>query len=115
MTETISKTREAWSEFADEFTDIAKEFRRNYEALSEDVEAGTTKSRNSIERATKTVRRALDDLAGTIGQSLSDPAIRGETEEAGEALLKAVGATLSELGAKLQQAAVTQSPPNRER
>jgi len=115
MSETMSKTREAWSELADEFTDIAKEFRRNYEALSETVEGGTTRSRSSIERATKTVRRALDDLADTIGQSLRDPAVRSETEEAGEAFLRAVGATLSELGAKLQQAAATENSPNAER
>ena len=40
-TKSMSRSREAWSEFGDEFTDIAAPFRENDESLSETAEAGS--------------------------------------------------------------------------
>ena len=58
-----------------------------------------------MERAVKTVTSAFEDTATAIGNSLRDPALKEETEEAGARFLRAVGVTLSELGESLQRQA----------
>jgi hypothetical protein len=49
------------------------------------------------------VRAAIEGTAKTIGTSLRDPLVKQETEEAGSALMHAVGVSLSELGDRLQR------------
>lgn len=107
MSETEAKdlgsAREVWAEFGDAFGDIARQFRADYEQVNQTASEGSEKSRRSIQRAVKSIRTALDETARTIGSSLRDPKVRQETEEAGSALLNAVGATLSELGEALRR------------
>jgi hypothetical protein len=99
----MGRSREAWSAFGEEFADIAKRFRDNYESVSETAEAGTDKSRKSIERAVQAIRKAVGDMAEGLTEALRDEKVRAETEEAGSALLNAFGVTLSELGEALQR------------
>jgi hypothetical protein len=94
---------EAWAALGDEFADIGRRFRENYEQVTETASTGTDQSRKSIERAVDAIRTAIGGTARTIGESLRDPKLREETEEAGSALLRAVGVTLSELGQTLQR------------
>ena len=96
-------SREAWAALGDEFADIARRFRENYEQVTETASTGTDESRKSIERAVDAIRTAIGGTARTIGESLRDPKLKEETEEAGSALLRAVGVTLSELGQTLQR------------
>ncbi len=100
---TSSPTREAWAALGDEFADIGKRFREDYEKVSETAVAGSEESQKSIDRAVMAIRGAVSGAAHAIGESLRDPKIREETEEAGSALLRAVGVTLSELGERLQK------------
>ena len=100
---TPSPTREAWAAFSEEFADIGKRFREDYEKVNETAATGSEQSQKSLERAVQAVRGAVSGTAQAIGESLRDPKIREETEEAGSALLRAVGVTLSELGERLQQ------------
>lgn len=95
--------REAWAEFGDAFGEIARQFHQDYEQVSKAANEGSEESQRSIQRAVKAIRAALDETARAIGGSLRDPKVRQETEEAGSALLNAVGVTLSELGAALRR------------
>jgi hypothetical protein len=99
----LSQSREAWAALGDEFGDIGRRFRENYEKVSETAATGSEEARNSLDRAVKTVSEAVRSAANSIGESLRDPKIREETDEAGAALLRAVGVTMSELGANLQR------------
>jgi hypothetical protein len=95
--------REAWAEFGDAFADIGRQFREDYEQVSEGASEGSEESQQSIQRAVKAIRAALDQTARAIGGSLRDPQVKQETAEAGSALLKAVGVTLSEVGEALRR------------
>ena len=97
-----SRSREAWAQFGDAFGDIGRQFHRDYEHVTEAASEGTEQSQQSMERAVKAIRTAIEDTGKTIGESLRDPKVRKETEEAGSALLRAVGVSLSELGETLQ-------------
>jgi hypothetical protein len=101
----MSKTREAWSEFSSEFADIAEKFKANYATVAETAETGSEASRKSIERSVKAIRGAMGSMADALGNALRDPAVKDETEEAGSALLRAFGVTVSEIGEKLQRLA----------
>ena len=98
-----SRSREAWAQFGDAFGDIGRQFHQDYEHVTETASERTEKSEQSIERAVKAIRSAIEDTAKTIGVSLRDPKVKTETEEAGSALLRAVGVSLSELGGTLQR------------
>jgi hypothetical protein len=98
-----SRSRQAWAEFGDAFGDIGRQFHRDYERVTETAGEGTDESQKSIERAVKAVRSAVESTAKAIGTSLRDPKVKQETEEAGSALMQAVGVSLSELGEKLQR------------
>lgn len=99
----LSRSREAWAALGDEFADIGRRFREDYEKVGETATTGTEESQNSIDRAVSAIRQAVAGTAHAIGDALADPKIKQETEEAGSALLRAVGVTLSELGEKLQR------------
>ena len=99
----LNRSREAWAALGDEFADIGRRFREDYEKVSETAATGSEASQQSIDRAVSAIRKAVDGTARTIGESLRDPKIREETQEAGSALLRAVGVTLSELGENLQR------------
>jgi hypothetical protein len=99
----LGSAREAWAEFGDAFGDIARQFRQDYEQVSQTANEGSEKSQRSIQRAVKAIRAALDQTGRAIGESLRDPKVRQETEEAGSALLNAVGVTLSDLGEALRR------------
>jgi hypothetical protein len=102
-----SRSQEAWSKLADQFSQIARQFRQHYERVSADNQPATDKARGSVERAVTTVGKAIEDTARTIDQSVRDPQVREDTGQAGSALLRAVGVTLSELGSALQREADT--------
>jgi hypothetical protein len=110
-TKTVSRSREAWSELGDEFADIARRFRENYESVSETAESGSETSRKSIESAVRAIRKALGDIGDSLGETLRDPKVREETAEAGSALLNAFGVTLTELGEALRRDAEDQTRP----
>jgi argininosuccinate lyase len=99
----LNRSREAWAALADEFADIGRRFREDYDKVGETATTGTEKSQESIDRAVSAVCQAVAGTAHAIGDALRDPKIRQETEEAGSALLRAVGVTLSELGESLQR------------
>ncbi len=99
----LSGAREAWAEFGDAFSEIGRQFREDYEQVSESASESSEQSQQSIQRAVKAIRAALDQTARAIGGSLRDPKVKQETAEAGSALLKAVGVTLSELGEALRR------------
>ena len=101
----LSQSREAWAALGDEFADIGRRFREHYEQVSDTAATGTEESQESLDRAVRAVRQAIDGTAHAIGESLRDPKIREETEQAGSAFLRAVGVTLSELGKTLQHEA----------
>lgn len=101
--EVMGRTREAWSEFGEEFADIGRRFKESYDGISETAEETTEASRDSIERAVRAIRKAVGDLGDSLGEALSDPKVRQETEEAGSKLLNAFGVTLSDLGQALQR------------
>lgn len=105
----MSRSREAWSEFGDEFADIGRQFRENYEALSAAAERGTDKSRKSIERSVRAIRKAVAEMGNSLAETLRDDRVRNESEEAGAALLNAFGVTLSEIGTSLQREAEVSS------
>jgi hypothetical protein len=107
----MSRSREAWAELGREFADIARRFQENYESVSDTVEEGTDESRKSIDQAVEAIRRAVGDLAESLSETLKDPKVRSETEEAGTALVKAFGVTLSEIGETLQRDAKESAPP----
>jgi len=96
------RSRQAWAQFGDAFGDIGRQFHQDYERVTENASEGTEESQKSIERAVKAIRTAIESTGKTIGASLRDPKVRQETEEAGSALMHAVGVSLSELGEALQ-------------
>ena len=108
-----SRSRQAWSQFGDAFGDIGRQFHQDYEHVTEAASEGTEKSQQSIERAVKAILTAIEDTGRTIGESLRDPNVRKETEEAGAALLRAVGVSLSALGETLQADAERERHGNR--
>ena len=99
---TGSTSREAWKQFGDAFGDIGRQFHQDYEHVTDVTGEGTEKSQQSIERAVKAIRSAIEATGRTIGESLRDRKVKQETEEAGTALLRAVGVSLSNLGERLQ-------------
>ena len=108
-----SRSRQAWAQFGDAFGDIGRQFHQDYEHVTEAASEGTEKSQQSIERAVKAILTAIEDTGRTIGESLRDPNVRKETEEAGAALLRAVGVSLSALGETLQADAERERHGNR--
>lgn len=57
------------------------------------------------------VSKAVEDAARTFENAVHDPKVRQDSAEAGSALLRAVGATLSELGAVIQREADDKPTP----
>ncbi len=102
VAKSASQTQEAWAALGEQFADIGRRFREDYERVSTATAAGTDEARSSFEEAVAEVRAAVEGSAKAIGESLRDPKIREETTEAGSALFRAVGVTISELGQKLQ-------------
>ncbi len=100
-----SGSHEAWSTLADQFTAIARQFRQHYERVSTANEPETEAEHGSLQQAVKTVGKTIEDTARAIEDSAHDPKFRQDTGEAGTALLRAVGATLTDLGASLQREA----------
>jgi hypothetical protein len=100
-----ARSQEAWSQLADQFTQIGRQFRQHYERVSAANQPSTDKTQGSVERAVTVVGKAVEDTARTIGSSVRDPKVREDTGQAGSALLRAVGATLAELGVALQREA----------
>jgi hypothetical protein len=132
----FDRTQEAWSALADQFTQIAHQFREHYhrvtagasqvgaqpsdgpagaasagaERVSTDLvgaasvhadPAGT--GPGGTDTADHRVRKAVEDAARAFENAVGDPKLRQDSAEAGSALLRAVGATLSELGAAIQR------------
>jgi hypothetical protein len=100
-----ARSQEAWSQLADQFTQIGRQFRQHYERVSAANQPSTDKTQGSVEHAVTVVGKAVEDTARTIGSSVRDPKVREDTGQAGSALLRAVGATLAELGVALQREA----------
>jgi hypothetical protein len=100
---TLTRSREAWAAVGEEFADIARRFRDDYDRVGDTVAAGTETSQKSLDRAVHAVREAVAGTARAISDALRDPKVKEETEEAGSALLRAVGVTLSDLGESLQR------------
>jgi hypothetical protein len=96
-------SQEAWSKLADQFSEIADTFRTHYHRIAEANQPADPTSQGTVERAVTKVGKAIEDTARTIDQSVRDPKVREDTGQAGSALLRAVGATLSDLGAALQR------------
>lgn len=100
-------SEQAWAKLADQFTVIAKQFRQHYERVSSSPRPEPDKAQGSVERAATVVGKAIEDTARAIDESVRDPQVRQDTTQAGSALLRAVGATLTDLGAALQREAAT--------
>ncbi len=97
-------SQEAWSKLADQFTELADQFRSHYHRVTEaNPPAADPAGKGTVERAVTKVGKAIEDTARTIDQSVRDPKVREDTSQAGSALLRAVGATLADLGAALQR------------
>ncbi len=141
----FDRTQEAWSALADQFTQIAHQFREHYhrvtigasqvgahladagpagadsagaEKVSTDLvgvavvdadPAGTDPG--GTDTADHRVRKAVEDAARAFENAVQDPKVRQDSAEAGSALLRAVGATLSELGAVIQREADGKQTP----
>ena len=104
-----SGSEQAWAKLADQFSSIARQFRQHYERVSASPRPEPEHTQGSVQRAASKVGRAVEDTARAIDESVRDPKVRQETGQAGSALLRAVGVTLTELGAALQREAET--PP----
>jgi ribonuclease E len=103
-------SQEAWSKLADQFSEIAETFRTHYHRIAEANQPADPASQGTVERAVTKVGKAIEDTARTIDQSVRDPKVREDTGQAGSALLRAVGATLSDLGAALQRETDAKTP-----
>jgi len=120
----FDRTHEAWSALADQFTQIAHQFREHYHRVSAgasqigayptDAGPAGTESVDADKvgadpRGTDTaghrVSKAVEDAARAFENAVGDPKVRQDSAEAGSALLQAVGATLSELGTAIQREA----------
>ena len=55
--------------------------------------------------------KAVEDAARAFENAVRDPKMREDSAEAGSALLRAVGATLSELGAAIEREADDKQTP----
>ena len=102
---------QAWSRLADQFALIAQQFQQHYERVSASSRPETEQTQGSIEQLVTTVSKAIENTARTIDESVRDPKVREDSGAVGSALLRAVGATLSELGAALQREANTGKKP----
>jgi len=142
----FDRTQEAWSALADQFTEIAHQFREHYhrvtvgagEAGAHPADAGPAGAEPAgadkvgtdlvgaapvdadvagvdpagIDAAGRRVGKAVKDAARAIENALGDPRVRQDSAEAGSTLLRAVGATLSELGAAIQREADDKRTPH---
>ena len=141
----FDRTHEAWSALADQFTQIAHQFREHYHRVTTGTSqvgvhpadadpagadsAGADKvgtdlvgtapvdadSAGTDPSGTDTtghrVSKAVEDAARAFENAVHDPKVRQDSTEAGSALLAAVGATLSELGAAIQREADDKQTP----
>jgi len=141
----FDRTQEAWSALADQFTQIAHQFREHHHRVtagasqigarpadagpagakspgadkvgtdlvgtaSVDADsAGTNPGRTDT--TGHQVSKAVEDAARAFENAVHDPKVRQDSAEAGSALLRAVGATLSELGAAIQREAGDKQTP----
>lgn len=94
---------QAWAQLADQFNAIARQFRQHYERVTASPHPEPELTQGSVQRAVSTVGKAIEDTARAIDESVHDPKVRQDTGQAGSALLRAVGATLTDLGAALQR------------
>lgn len=102
---------QAWAELADQFAGIARQFRQHHERLKAEPRPDAEPASGPVEQAMRRVGQAIEDAARTIDQSVRDPAVRHESSQAGAALIRAVGATLTDLGAALQRQADPPAEP----
>ena len=102
---------QAWADLADQFAGIARQFRSHHERLKAQPRPDTEPPGGPVEQAMRKVGQAIEDAARTIDESVRDPAVRRDGGQAGSALIRAVGATLTDLGAALQRQADPPPPP----
>lgn len=124
----FDRTHEAWSALADQFTQIAHQFREHHHRVTAGASevgaypanitgadpAGAGKvgtDPGGPDTVGHRVSKAVEDAAQALENAVGDPRVRHDSVEAGSALLRAVGATLSELGAAIQREADDKQTP----
>jgi hypothetical protein len=131
----FERTHGAWSALADQFTQIAHQFREHYHRVTAGASqvgvhpadadpvgadsAGADKVGTDLvgtapvdaDSAGHRVSKAVEDAARAFENAVHDPKVRQGSAEAGSTLLAAVGATLSELGAAIQREAGDKQAP----
>ena len=90
-------SEDPWQRANEEIGDLGRRLRDVYRAVADD--GGP--SEDDIRDAFATLLGAWNQVAGTLGTAMKDPAVRTHLRSAAGALADAVGATVSGLGAEI--------------
>lgn len=103
----MSDTQDAWGKVGNEFTSLGARFKEHYRKATSDDQAEVKKG---LDAFAESLDRALDSL----GKAVRDPEVRDDAKKAGNAIVEAIGASISELGeaisSKVDQASSTEPP-----
>lgn len=90
-------SEDPWDAVADQVRSLGHRLQETYRQVADD--GGP--SEDEIREALATLAAAWTQVAGTVGNALQDPELRGQLKKATTSLATAVGSTISDLGAEL--------------
>lgn len=103
----MSDTQDAWGKVGNEFTSLGARFKEHYRKATSDDQAEVKKG---LDAFSESLERAVDSL----GKAIRDPEVRDDAKKAGNAIVDAIGASISELGeaisSKVDQASSPEAP-----
>ncbi|MBT8207990.1 MAG: hypothetical protein KJO18_06940, partial [Acidimicrobiia bacterium] len=85
-------TQDAWGKVGNEFTSLGERFKDHYRKTTSDDAAEVKKGLDAF-------AQSLDRAVDSLGKAIRDPQVRDDAKKAGNAIVDAIGASITELGA----------------
>jgi trans-2-enoyl-CoA reductase len=96
------KTRKAWDDVGEQFSDVGKKIGEHYRSLESDTRTSAETQRQTVNDAIKKVVDEMDKAFTGLGNALRDPQTKDSLNKAAKSLGDALDSTFSGLGQKLR-------------
>jgi methyl-accepting chemotaxis protein len=93
-----------WNEVGERFSALGRTLQGRWSSSRERDDARDEEAAGEVRSALDRVNAALDDLADAITNTVEDPEVHRAATSAAGGLIEALGASLDELAARIQQA-----------
>ena len=110
--ETQRESARAWDDVAQQFRSLGKHLQERYR---QQAPAGEGVNREVMDDAVRKLTDAVEQAVDSVGSAVKDPAFRTQAKNAAQAIVDAIGTTVSEFGADLKSYAPRYTPPGSSR